>query len=573
MEGGGAIIGVAGPELDPQCSNWTRTCNHSCASAPPPLPPLRREPPMLMSHSSFSPMGRPVRGLGILLLALGLTETVAINAAAAARPANPFAVSKVALRETARFSRSPAPTQAGSSSSQLSGNAPNTTTFDLRNQANLSEPMDQHKTSICWTFAVAGAMRDRARLSGYDLRPLSAVQVAGCCRGQGCGGLQGGGNPRGAVLWAQEYGFPYDECQPFPHKFREQKPDHDRFPYEKCTECLSPTVKATWIDIVYGIRNMMLALRYKLPLIASFRYSNDFHKYYGNDDPKPLSQPYSPLPNATESPRCGTSNGHVVEVVGYHLDGPNSYWIAKNSWGPTWNGDGYFSIKMGACNGLDAYPAYYVKVLNIPLHLAPPTMQELTVGAAPAAETDTVLDADDHGNEEPPSGPATQDNVVGGWVEVGTEEEEVQEAARFLAFETDPVVCDGDAQLTAVTSAELAGAMACPQYRISIVVGGANCTAPSGFTGVVELCWRKKQIELLSMTPANEPLALMREQHRPDKKPSSAPLSPAAAAAIAIAATGGVAAALALAIYRRQRHNVDQRPLAHYTEMSNHSHE
>lgn len=567
--GGATKLGLQVQSWTSQLSNWTRTSQ--ITPAPPPLPPLQRDPTTPMLRSSVNPMGRPVRGLGILLLALGLTETVSLRAAPAARPTNPFTVSKVALRETARFSRFLTPTQAGSLSSQPSGMDPGTTTFDLRSQAALSEPMDQHKTSICWTFAVAGAMRDRALLSGYDLRPLSAVQVAGCCHAQGCGGLQGGGNPRGAVLWAQKYGLPYEQCQPFPQKFKEQKPERDMFPSANCTKCSSHTVKATWTGTVSGIKSMIRALHQKLPLIASFRYSNDFSKYYGNEDPKPLSQPYSPLPNASEAPRCGNLNGHVVEVVGYHLDGPNSYWIAKNSWGPTWNGDGYFSMAMGACNGLDAYPAYVVRVLNIPLQLAP-AMQQLTVGAS-AAETDTLPDTDDDGIGKPPSGPATQDNVVGGWVEVDTEEEEVQEAARFLAFETDPVVCDGDAQLTAVTSAELAGAMACPQYRISIVVGGVNCTAPSGFTGVVELCWRKKQIVLLSMTPANEPLALMREQHRPDKKPSSAPLSPAAAAAIAVAATGGFAAALALAIYQRQRHLGDQRPLTHYTEMSNHPQE
>jgi hypothetical protein len=37
-----------------------------------------------------------------------------------------------------------------------------------------------------------------------------------------------------------------------------------------------------------------------------------------------------------------------VVIVGYNDAG--SYWIVKNSWGPTWNGDGYFKVGYGECS-------------------------------------------------------------------------------------------------------------------------------------------------------------------------------------------------------------------------------
>jgi hypothetical protein len=36
------------------------------------------------------------------------------------------------------------------------------------------------------------------------------------------------------------------------------------------------------------------------------------------------------------------SGGHALLIVGYNDE--SGYWIVKNSWGPTWNGDGYINI-------------------------------------------------------------------------------------------------------------------------------------------------------------------------------------------------------------------------------------
>jgi hypothetical protein len=55
--------------------------------------------------------------------------------------------------------------------------------------------------------------------------------------------------------------------------------------------------------------------------------------------------------------RCTNDSGvnHGVVIAGYSDAG--AYWIVKNSWGPTWNGDGYFKIGYGEC-AIEQYAVY-----------------------------------------------------------------------------------------------------------------------------------------------------------------------------------------------------------------------
>ncbi len=47
--------------------------------------------------------------------------------------------------------------------------------------------------------------------------------------------------------------------------------------------------------------------------------------------------------------RCTNDSGinHGVVIVGY--DETENYWIVRNSWGSSWNGDGYFKVGCGEC--------------------------------------------------------------------------------------------------------------------------------------------------------------------------------------------------------------------------------
>jgi hypothetical protein len=55
--------------------------------------------------------------------------------------------------------------------------------------------------------------------------------------------------------------------------------------------------------------------------------------------------------------RCTADSyiNHGVVIAGYNDAG--GYWIVKNSWGPTWNGDGYFKVGYGEC-AVEQYAVY-----------------------------------------------------------------------------------------------------------------------------------------------------------------------------------------------------------------------
>jgi len=59
--------------------------------------------------------------------------------------------------------------------------------------------------------------------------------------------------------------------------------------------------------------------------------------------------------------RCTNDSvvNHAVVIAGYSDAG--GYWIVKNSWGATWNGDGYFNVGYGEC-AIETWP-YYVDTL------------------------------------------------------------------------------------------------------------------------------------------------------------------------------------------------------------------
>jgi hypothetical protein len=61
--------------------------------------------------------------------------------------------------------------------------------------------------------------------------------------------------------------------------------------------------------------------------------------------------------------RCSTEDGktnHAVIIVGY--DDAGGYWIVRNSWGATWNTDGYFKLGYNECS-IEMY-VYYVTAVN-----------------------------------------------------------------------------------------------------------------------------------------------------------------------------------------------------------------
>jgi len=109
------------------------------------------------------------------------------------------------------------------------------------------------------------------------------------------------------------------------------------------TNLLDPT------DNVNKTKNdMMDWLQQNGPVLAVMVQYEDFFGFgdYWFQNKGAVENPNVYSPNKRRPGRI--IGGHVVSVVGFS---GNDYWICKNSWGDTWNGDGYVKIKQGTQGG------------------------------------------------------------------------------------------------------------------------------------------------------------------------------------------------------------------------------
>jgi C1A family cysteine protease len=76
----------------------------------------------------------------------------------------------------------------------------------------------------------------------------------------------------------------------------------------------------------------------KGPVVAIMVQYDDFYEF-GRSISTPNPNVYSPGKKPGQ-----IIGGHAISIVGYS---GNDHWICKNSWGKTWNGDGYVRIAQG----------------------------------------------------------------------------------------------------------------------------------------------------------------------------------------------------------------------------------
>ena len=187
---------------------------------------------------------------------------------------------------------------------------------------------------------------------------LSAANLLGCCRESNCSSFGcDGGNPTAAWQYFSETGLVSgglygDEtsCQPYPfppcahHVTTSQYhgcPDADYLSPECLVSCSSPSFGGSYsADIkksknayaVQGEREIQLDIMTHGPVTASFQVYSDFYGYS----------------RGVYQHAGGEYVGaHSVRLVGWGVDRGLPYWIAANSWNPTWGDGGFFKILRG----------------------------------------------------------------------------------------------------------------------------------------------------------------------------------------------------------------------------------
>lgn len=226
--------------------------------------------------------------------------------------------------------------------------------FDWSHQLRASAPpaagnwmtpvKDQLACGSCWAYAALGVVEARYNIQKNDPTldiDLSEQELIDCWNGAiGCGG----GAPEQALDgYVRATGVPTEACRP--------TLGHDDTCKTTCTDGSTPArwkVKAfSFAPPATTVEERQLWMRDQIvhtgPMARAFEGMYDW--------------------NPSTFVCDGGQGSHFVVVVGY--DDADGRWLLRNSWGPTWNGNGYFESKYGTC-AVDAGGSFIGDVLPPP---------------------------------------------------------------------------------------------------------------------------------------------------------------------------------------------------------------
>lgn len=274
--------------------------------------------------------------------------------------------------------------------------------WDWRDHVKLLPPDNQMKCGNCWAHATTNTLTDKILcmthdksnpVTGLHLNPLATTICtfseyqgveARCPDGSIASNCQcGGGMPYVAGKWFEQYGaIPSTNpdgsdirgCPPSWEKWCSESNGCAGLPntqmacsdFPNCntkrykaepnsTVCVAVQNEAGVIDPEQTIHNIKTQILLTGPVTATFWVMDDFMNYYT----------FGRKGGVYISNSDRKVGGHAVEVVGWDTTGDVPYWIVKNSWGTSWNGDGYWNHAM--------YPHNKQCALDVPVQYNPYT--------------------------------------------------------------------------------------------------------------------------------------------------------------------------------------------------------
>lgn len=214
---------------------------------------------------------------------------------------------------------------------------------------------NQAACGSCWAFSAVGAVEAVFNIAYHnpdlDLDLSEENLVSDCLIGHSC---CGGWHPA-ALKYIRNNGIVDETCFPYIDS-RCQCPNaclctysgQGICSYATCSNRCSNWQNRTWRIEEYGsvspnptsIKNSLINYG---PLSVAMGIGSYVGGYWDGD-----------------IYRCTNDNvvNHAVVIVGY--DDVGGYWIVRNSWGPTWNGDGHLKVGYGECS-IEKY-VYYAYV-------------------------------------------------------------------------------------------------------------------------------------------------------------------------------------------------------------------
>jgi len=213
--------------------------------------------------------------------------------------------------------------------------------FDWRNYNGLdwiTPVKNQSGCGSCWAFATLGVVEAFFNISAndpaVDENLAEQYLVSDCCTA--CGDC-GGGHHGNALEYVRASGVTDEVCYPY---IAANSLCSARCPDWASRLYFVPNKQYQYLIDANYIKN---AMTNNGPVAVSMGYGAggdpDYGGYWDGDI-------YRCTNDYGDGGETGTN--HALLAVGY--DDAGGYWIIKNSWGATWNGDGYFKVGYNECN-------------------------------------------------------------------------------------------------------------------------------------------------------------------------------------------------------------------------------
>jgi len=218
---------------------------------------------------------------------------------------------------------------------------------------------DQGSCGSCWAFSCTGAIEGALQRATGSLVSLSEQQFVDCdSRDDGCGG----GNPPGALGWAQGQDICTEAAYPY---YAKQGSCRSRRRSGGCSVGVKKGDIVGHKVVEQNAQAMMSAVAGRPVSIAI-----DANSWQGY--------------NRGVWDGCQHHGlNHAVLLVGYGSDGGKNFWKVKNSWGTSWGESGYIRLERGNdCSGILEQGAY-VEISGSPAPPPSPTPPSPGPGPGP----------------------------------------------------------------------------------------------------------------------------------------------------------------------------------------------